>query len=312
LLRGDVEPSREHHHAPGQSLWPVGLAVGVAAFLVGFIVSWTVVALGAVIIVVFAFLWIRDLTRGSSLSAPAEVVVPETRANRAQGDHGGRPALAELRAGTPVSRSIFLELSTLGLGGVIGGLVTLPVLGFMIGPAFLKQGVKPQDLGPIGDYPQGEYVVTTFTSNPSEGFVSRRTAFVRYNGLLGQLPSFTILSSRCVHLGCPVQPNGILSTTVKQYKDVSQVSVNPSGFGCPCHDSQYDDEGNRTSGPAPRALDRYTYSIVNGHLFVASVYSVAFVVGTGAAAQIHETGYAFPGEHIDGIESWLYPLQPPH
>jgi menaquinol-cytochrome c reductase iron-sulfur subunit len=306
-----VEPSREHLHAPGQSLWPVGFAVGVAAFLVGFVVSWTVVALGGVIAVVFAGLWIRDLVRGSSL-AETHAFAPETRANR-PASREPVPPLAELRADTHVSRSVFLELSTLGLGGVIGGLVSLPVLGFMVAPAFLKQGVKQHDLGPMSGFAEGQFVITTFTSNPSEGFVSRVTAFVRNNGLLGNLPSFTILSSRCVHLGCPVQPNGVPATAQEtHFKDVTLIPVLPSGFGCPCHDSQYDTEGNRTSGPAPRALDRYSYSIVNGHLLVGSPFSVAYVVGVGAQAQVHETGYAFPGEHVDGIESWLYPIQPPH
>ena len=306
-----MEPSRDHLHAPGQSLWPVGLAVGVAAFLVGFVVSWTVVALGAVIALLFAFLWIRDVLRGSSLGeTPA--VIPETRANRPR-PREPIPPIAELRAGGPVSRSVFLELSTLGLGGVIGGLVSLPVLGFMVAPAFLKQGVHQHDLGPMSAFSEGQFVITTFTSNPSEGFVSRVTAFVRNNGLLGNLPSFTILSSRCVHLGCPVQPNGVATVSAeKHYKDVDLIPVLPSGFGCPCHDSQYDTEGNRTSGPAPRALDRYSYSIVNGHLLVGAPFSVAYVVGIGAQAKIHETGYAFPGEHVDGLESWLYPIQPPH
>jgi len=311
FVASDVEPSREHAHAPGQSLWPVGLAVGVAAFLVGFVVSWTVVALGAVITLVFASLWIRDLGRGRSL-AEAHAVVPETRANRVNA-HPPAVAPAGPHAGAQVSRSVFLELSTLGLGGVIGGLVSLPVLGFVVGPAFLKQGVKQHDLGPMSEFPEGQFMITTFTSNPSEGFVSRVTAFVRYNGLLGTLPSFTILSSRCVHLGCPVQPNGVATTSAeKTYKDVDLIPVLPSGFGCPCHDSQYDTEGNRTSGPAPRALDRYSYSIVNDHLLVGAPFSVAYVVGKGAQAQIHKTGYAFPGEHVDGLESWLYPIQPPH
>ena len=304
-----MEPSREHLHAPGQSLWPVGLAVGVVACLVGIVVSWSVVAVGAAIAVVFAFLWIRELARGRSLME-VSAVVPETRANRVLAPV---EAHAAVPAGPRVSRSIFLEISTLGLGGVIGGLVTLPILGFVVGPAFLKQGVKQHDLGPLTDYPEGEYVITTFTSQPAEGTVSRRTAFVRNNGLLGNLPSFTILSNRCVHLGCPVEPNGVIQYNArKQYKDVTQVPVNPSGFGCPCHDSQYDDEGNRTSGPAPRALDRYAFSIVNGHLVVGPPFAVSRVTGTGAQAEIHESGYAFPGEPVSGIESWLYPIQPPH
>jgi Rieske Fe-S protein len=303
-----VEPSREHLHASGQSLWPAGFAVGVVALLVGFVVAWPVVAVGAVIAVVFAGLWVRDLGRQRALTA-VPVVAPETRAGRVSAE----PAVPAVAHGVNrYPRNVFLEVSTLGLGGVIGGLVTLPILGFMIGPAFLKQGVKPHDLGPLANFPEGEYVITTFTSDPAEGVVSRRTAFVRNNGLLGNLPSFTILSNRCVHLGCPVEPNGVISKSVKHYKDVALTGVNPSGFGCPCHDSQYDDEGNRTAGPAVRALDRYSFSIVNEHLFVGAPFAVSFVTGTGAQAKIHETGYAFPGEPVTGIESWLYPIQPPH
>ena len=34
--------------------------------------------------------------------------------------------------------------------------------------------------------------------------------------------------------------------------------------------------------------------------------------GTGANAQIHEATYHFPGEQVSGLESWMYPIQPPH
>jgi Rieske Fe-S protein len=287
--------------------------VGVVALLAGVVVSWVIVAIGAAIAAAFAFLWIRDIARGRAGAdgEPAPDVAPETRATRPQ--PAARPAApAALSAARPVSRSAFLEASTLGLGAVIGGLVTLPVLGFAVMPSFLNQAVPGADLGPLSDYPEGLYVITTFTSDKAQGFVSRQTAFVRYNGLLGNLPSFTILSSRCVHLGCPVQPNGEVQYPGTLYKDVRQIKVAPSGFGCPCHDSQYDDEGNRTSGPAPRALNRYSFSIVNDHLMVGSQYSVSHVVGTGAQAKIYATTYAFPGEPVSGLESWLYPIQPPH
>ena len=33
---------------------------------------------------------------------------------------------------------------------------------------------------------------------------------------------------------------------------------------------------------------------------------------TGADAKIHKWTLSFPGEHVSGIESWLYPIQPPH
>ena len=61
-----------------------------------------------------------------------------------------------------------------------------------------------------------------------------------------------------------------------------------------------------------RSLDRYSFSIRNGHLFLGSPFSVSKVDGTGATAQIHKWTLAFPGEPTGGIESWLYPIQPPH
>ena len=97
-----------------------------------------------------------------------------------------------------------------------------------------------------------------------------------------------------------MQPNGepqFKQTT--KYRDVTKIPVNPSGFGCPCHGGQYDTEGNRIAGPPVRALDRYSFSIVNGHLFLGKPFSVAKVEGTGAGAKIHATTLAFPGEHVD-------------
>ena len=85
-----------------------------------------------------------------------------------------------------------------------------------------------------------------------------------------------------------------------------------TGFGCPCHGGQYDVEGNRTAGPPVRALDRYSFSIRNGHVFLGKPFSVSHVDGAGASAKIHKWTYAFPGEHVNGLESWLYPIQPPH
>ena len=308
FVASDLDPSREHQHAPGPSLWPVGFAVGVVVLLVGFVVSWAIVAIGVFITVFFAFLWLRELTRGSPLAERPEKVKPEKR------PPAGAPVPRAPREQPEVERyprNVFLEASTLGLGAVIGGLVTLPVLGFMIGPAFLKQGVRHSDLGPMGDYPEGEYVVTTFTSS-DEGDVSRRTAFIRNNGFLGTQPSFTVISNHCAHLGCPVQPNGAIQyKKVSTYKDVTKLPVNPSGLGCPCHGGQYDTEGNRIAGPPVRALDRYSFSIVNGHLMVGKPFSVAYVEGTGAGAKIHAATLAFPGQPVRGIESWLYPIQPP-
>ena len=161
----------------------------------------------------------------------------------------------------------------------------------MVAPAFLKQGDKDHDLGPITDYPEGKFIVTTYMTNPAQGAVSRRTAFVRNNGQLNGQPSFTIISNHCAHLGCPVQPNGPLDERqTKQYGDVTLIpTISIAGFGCPCHGGQYDTEGNRIAGPPVRALDRYSFSIRNGNLFIGKPFSVSKVDGdrrAGADPQV--------------------------
>ena len=320
-----MEPNRDQNRPPVHSIWPIGFAVGVACVLVGIVLSWIVAGVGALIAVVCAMLWIRDSARAGGYATAIDVA-PETRpapgagAEPVPADQGG-PALPVMDEEEieRYPRSVFLETTTLGLGALIGGLVAVPTLGFMIAPAFIRQHPKSVDLGPYTQFPEGKFVITTFLVNPSQGEVTRRTAYIRNNGATDQGPSFTILSNRCAHLGCPVQPNGPVFDNRKKTKRGSGgevVSTTPTipagGFGCPCHGGQYDQEGNRTAGPPVRALDRYEYEIHNGHLVLVGTYSVAKVVGTGAAAKIYAYNLHGPGQHVDGPEQWFYPVQPPH
>jgi Rieske Fe-S protein len=301
-----VEPHGERPHVPGPSLWPIGFAVGIACVLVGLVVSWPVAAVGAAIALVFGFLWIRDVTgdyRGETHeiaeSEPAPAVVLEEQ---------------ELSG---YSRSKFLELSTLGLGGLITGIVTVPILGFAVLPAFVNQELDEVDLGPLENYPEGTWIETTYLSNPAEGEVSRRTAYIRNNGNLPDrenVPSFTIISNRCVHLGCPVQASGPRAEEEKKVQiegaEMTLTEVTPAAFSCPCHGGAYDTEGNRTAGPPVRALDRYAFAIANDHLKLLPAYAVAKVEGEAAEAVIIRYPHAAPGIHVDGPESWLYPILP--
>ena len=211
-------------------------------------------------------------------------------------------------------RSNFLAAATLGLGAVIGGIVTLPVLGFTVLPSFTNQRKPEVDLGPIDNFPEGRFMIATYLEDIEVGEVTRRTMFVRNNGLLDDVPSFTILFSRCVHLGCPVQPNGPVEDDAKKtvVEDVVTLTpTQPSGFGCPCHGGQYDTEGNRTAGPPVRALDRSEFSIIDGNLWLGNIYAVGEVEGTGANARIYKYGRTSPGVHVDGPEAWLYPIEVP-
>jgi menaquinol-cytochrome c reductase iron-sulfur subunit len=309
-----VDPHGGHGapHEPTPTIWPVGFAVGIACILVGLILGTIVLAVGAVLTALFGFLWIRDVTsdyRAGPTEPSAELEPEPIPAHKAE------PALSELDEGEIVRypRSKFLEASTLGLGAVIGGIVTAPVLGFTVLPAFVDQGHPEVDVGAIEDFPQNEFVIATFLLDPEHGEVSRRTAYIRNNGLLDGAPSFTCLSNRCVHLGCPVQVNGLpLDEEKKTEKGVDLIPTEAAaGFGCPCHGGQYDNEGNRTAGPPVRALDRYEFRIRNGRLFLGKTFSVSEVDGMGAEARIHSFPLAGPGQHVDGISGLLYPLQPP-
>jgi Rieske Fe-S protein len=316
-----TEPQHgDRPHSPGPSLLPIGFAVGIACILVGLIINpKVIVPIGAVIAVVCGFLWARDSTK-EFRGAPVAPIEPErggvTDAPAIPADQG-ETALLETSERFPRNR--FLEGATLGLGAVIGGLVTVPAVGFMIVPAFRGQGYPKVDLGPLENFTEGKWFVTKFFMKPEEGEVSHRTAYIRNNGVLGGKPSFTIISNRCAHLGCPVQPNGPVQdnqTKEVEGKNGQRITMIPAipagGYGCPCHGGQYDIEGNRVSGPPVRALDRYAFEVVDGHLILGTPYSVSHVEGEGKDAEIHSYKLAGPGQHVDGLEQVLYPLQPPH
>jgi Rieske Fe-S protein len=320
----------EPPHLPPPTLWPIGFAIGIAVTLVGLIVNplW-IGPLGVALTVVFGALWARDAT--AELRGQRIVVEPERRELREAGTGevgppatAGDDAMPHPEPGERYPRSRFLEGATLGLGGLIGGIITVPVAGFAVLPGFLGQKQHKVDLGPVSGFTEGQWYIGTFMVDPAEGEVSRRTAFIRNNGSLAQggsqVPSFTIISNRCAHLGCPVQANGPtgailgMKTVTEQTKNgkITLEPVVPAGFGCPCHGGQYDTEGNRTAGPPVRGLDRYDFEIDNGRLLLLSTYSVSKVSGQGAQAKIHKYKAVGPGEHVDGFEQILYPLNPPH
>lgn len=312
---GPPEGPGEHEeeaHLPSATIWPFAFAAGLALVLLGLVLaSWLVVAVATAIALVFGFLWARAATREYRGTPAEEEVEEEERYGPA--DEGLDASEEEDVARYPRAR--FLEGATLGLGALIGGIVTVPSVVFAAGPAFLGQEADEVDLGPLENFPEGSYVIATFlsTAGGAASGVSRRTAFVRNNGMTDRGPSFTILSNSCVHLGCPTQPQGVTGeprTVETRAGDVVLTETEPSGFGCPCHGGAYDSEGNRTAGPPVRALDRYRYKIVRGRLVLTEPYSVSEVSGEGADATIEAYDLHDPGQHVDGPEKWFYPYVP--
>jgi Rieske Fe-S protein len=280
------------------TIQPISFAIGVAVLLVGLVVNpWVIAPLGGLITLAAGLAWVRG-AGGTDRPAPA----PLARAQETSPER--------------FPRSRLLERATLGLGALVALGVALPAAGVALLPSFFGQRRRAVDLGPIRAFPEGEFVVATFLSDPQAGEISRRAAYVRNNGLLGKRPSFTIMSSRCTHVGCPTQPNGPVFAQRHRLERTSTggvglVPTQPAGgFGCPCHGSVFDTEGNRTAGPAPRALDRYQFSIRRGRLWLGDIYSVSKVQGAGANARIHSFKRLGDGEPATGPESLLYPVDP--
>ena len=104
-------------------------------------------------------------------------VEPETR----DGAAGDAAPAKQAAGGFPRSR--FLETVTVGLGAVIGGLVTRA--GRRVRAScrgFLGQKKHEVDLGPVTEFRRGPVADRDVHGQSEEGEVSRRTAFVRNNG----------------------------------------------------------------------------------------------------------------------------------
>jgi Rieske Fe-S protein len=207
------------------------------------------------------------------------------------GSHTGHDAAAgaagayvdPASARAAVSRGRFLTGVTLGLGGLIGAAVTVPVVGFALGPSFTGEKWYWSDLGPTDQF-NDKYQTVLYERGPA-GNVDRRVAFVRKESD----GSFTVVSNTCMHLGCPVELKG-------------------SAFACPCHGGQYDSEGRRTAGPPVRPLNRIETDVdsVPGHLLVGRVFASK---EQGGKVVMSNT-WKDPGQPVQGLLSFLYPAPP--
>ena len=188
-----------------------------------------------------------------------------------------------------VSRSRFLTGATIGIGGIIGAAVAVPVVAVAVGPAFAAEDWYWTNLGEIDLYTAkpGTYVPVVFHRKPGEDPLDRRVVFVRYNG--DSPPpgddEWTLVSNTCMHLGCPVVGTAL-------------------GFACPCHGGQYDTEGRVTAGPPARPLNRFEYKVENNVLYVGRVFAQKL----NARDEVVSTGtWKAPGQPTNGILSYLYP-----
>jgi nitrite reductase/ring-hydroxylating ferredoxin subunit len=123
----------------------------------------------------------------------------------------------------PVRRSL-LVAGSLSIGAATAGFL-VATFRFLV-PNVLYEPSRRFDVGAPTDFPLG-----------SATFLPDQRLFI-----FNEADGLYVISSVCTHLGCNVKRG-------------------PSGFACPCHGSQFDDNGQVVQGPAPRPLQWYSLSV---------------------------------------------------
>ena len=118
-------------------------------------------------------------------------------------------------------------------------------------------------------YPEGRMWVTQY---PAAALGAAQSTYSPPE-LVGMEAGYTALYQKCVHLGCRVP-----SCLTSQW------------FECQCHGSQYNRNGEKKGGPAPRGLDR----------FPMTVSGTSISVDTGTIIQGPPIGTNTTGQEAEG------------
>ncbi len=127
-------------------------------------------------------------------------------------------------------------------------------------------------------YPEGRMWVTAY---PSAALGAARKVYSAPE-VKGMEAGYTALYQKCVHLGCRVP-----SCPTSQW------------FECQCHGSQYNRNGEKKGGPAPRGLDRFALTADGGNVSVdTSLVIIGPPIGTNTTGQEAEGPHCVGGgEH---------------
>jgi Rieske Fe-S protein len=187
--------------------------------------------------------------------------------------------------GESMTRRKLFTGGAMAAGGIATAAIALPAIGFALGPVFDEEDIVYQNVGPVSDFTEDNYVPKTIVVSPGVGEAGKSTVYIRKTSpqLPGEKPGgFVAISTRCAHLGCPVR-----------------WVVAAQRFVCPCHGGVYDFQGKVAGGPPVRPLDRFVTRVENGQVQLGPRYSVN--------SDLERFSARDPGEHIDGLWQYLYP-----
>jgi menaquinol-cytochrome c reductase iron-sulfur subunit len=141
------------------------------------------------------------------------------------------------------TRRKFLINSLLGIGGILGALVSIPVIGSLLEPVLRKTKPVWRSVGKTSNFKIGETKLVQFTNadpQPWAGATSQTASWLRRVSD----DEFVAFSVNCTHLGCPVRWEGDAQL-----------------FLCPCHGGVYYKDGSNAAGPPPHPLGQYAVRV---------------------------------------------------
>jgi menaquinol-cytochrome c reductase iron-sulfur subunit len=138
-------------------------------------------------------------------------------------------------------------------GGAVGcAALATPTVRFLVAPATGGAGsgrwIKAVPFASLGE---GEPKRVALVADHRDAWTLEKQMELGAAWLLRHGDAVTAWSVVCPHLGCAVTRSG-----------------SGPGFYCPCHDSAFDADGNRLTGPSPRALDALATRIEGGVVMV--------------------------------------------
>lgn len=155
-------------------------------------------------------------------------------------------------------RRSFLKTINILIGGTLAAVAAIPGIGYLLHP-LCKDSItfKSQEsrLGLINSFKVGTPKKITISAGRRDAWLTTPAVTVGSVWVIRtqeEPAEFTVLSTVCPHLGCPI-------------------SHQKKGFLCPCHSSTFSAQGERIeangkSSPSPRNMDSIPHRIDDGVL----------------------------------------------
>lgn len=149
-----------------------------------------------------------------------------------------------------MKRRTFLTRATAFIMGLMGLALSIPLVGYVISPAFRRQARDWAEAGSVDELKAGVPRELSYVVTVQDGWL-KTTAMKSVWAVRQADGGVTVFSPLCTHLGCGYRWNS---------DDLT--------FKCPCHNSIFNIDGKVIAGPAPRPLDRLPVKMEDGRLFI--------------------------------------------